>query len=251
MVSWGIYGHADLRQLIKSSSKDGLVGFFRSARSRMAHRFFNRVFQRRCSFPLWNAGNNPWSRMLMYFSALTFMSQTISSEHPAVQMAPQTITEKPSNLTVGCRCCKENSWDGRPPDPNSTAVRKLCKLGLIREDNGIQKLQRLAYHLWPLLLSALNVERVKKWLPPSSSTAIPKGTEIADNSSWVLLNHFGHISCSYWRIVFNRSLDSTKSPLRCLWTTWARCFPCLSWIAPTLGSLWRVEVLRSRGLPLT
>ena len=47
-----------------------------------------------------------------------------------------------------------------------------------------------------LLLFTLSVERAKKRLPSSSSTAITKGTEIADNSFWVLLSHFGHISCS-------------------------------------------------------
>ena len=75
------------------------------------------------SFPLSNIGNNPWSRMLMYFSALTFPSQTTSSERPAVQMAPQTITEKSPNLTVGCRCCKENSWDGS----RHTQIRPLSE----------------------------------------------------------------------------------------------------------------------------
>ena len=56
--------------------------------------------------------SNPWSRILKYFPALTFPSQTTNSELPAVQMASQTITKKPPNLTVGCRCRKENSWGG-------------------------------------------------------------------------------------------------------------------------------------------
>ena len=66
--------------------------------------------------------------------------------------------------------------------------------------------------------SALNVERTKKWLSSSSSTAIPKGMEIADNDSSVFLNH---ISCSWWRIVFHRSLDSTEHSLSWLRATWA------------------------------
>ena len=84
------------------------------------------------------------------FLVLTFPSQTTSSECPAVQMAPQSITEKSPNLTTGYRRRKENkenSWGWNPPHPDSTAVRKLCKPGLIREDNGIPKLQRLACHL--------------------------------------------------------------------------------------------------------
>ena len=55
---------------------------------------------------------------------------------------------------------KNLGW--KPPDPNSIAVRRLYKPGLIREDNSIPKPQRLAYHLWPSLLSALNVKRAKK-----------------------------------------------------------------------------------------
>ena len=294
MVSSEISAHAHLRQLIKSSLQDGLVGFFRSARSRMAHKFsigfisndwlgHGKYFipsfanQSFVTNPLsfsqyvrelhlaWKGWNDnaafhyemhaktlapPPQRMLMYFSALIFPSKTTSSERPAVQMVPQTITEKPPNLTVGCRCRKENSWNGSHQDLDLTAVRKLCKLGLIREDNGIPKLQRLAYHLWPPLLSTLNVERAKKWLSSSSSTMIPKGMEIANKSSWVLLNHFGHISCSCWRIVFHRSLDGTESPLSWLWTTWVWWSAFLAFtleLHPTLGSLGRAEVLMSRG----
>ena len=104
-----------------------------------------------------------------------------------------------------------------PTDPDSTAARKLCKLGLIREDNGIPKLYRGL-----LIISDPHCflrSMLKGWRS-SSSTAIPKGMEIVDNSSSVLLSHFGHISCSCSRIVFHRSLDSTESPLCWLWTTW-------------------------------
>ena len=161
--------------------------------------------------------------MLMYFSSLTLMwsaSQTTSSEHSAVQMAPQTITKNLLNLTVGYICRKENSWDGsHQPHQDSTTVRKLCKPRLIREDNSIPKLLEACLSSLTPLLSVLKVKRAKKWLPCSSSTAIPKGMEIVDNSSWVLLNYFGHISCSCWTILFHRSLDSTESPLIWLWMT--------------------------------
>ena len=195
------------------------------------------------SFLLWNVGNNPWSKILMHFSALTFPSQTTSSESPAVQMAHQTITEKSPNWTAGCRYCKENSWDGSRQTQiwDLTAVRKLRKPGLIK-DNSISKLQSLAYNLWPSSLSAFNVGRVK-WLSYSSSTTISKGMEIADKSSWILLNHFGHISYSCWRIVSQISWQHGKSSELAVDDQGVvKCFSCLhSWIAPTLSSLWRAE----------
>ena len=119
---------------------------------------------------------------------------------------------------------------------------KLCKPGLIREDNGIPKLHMLAYHLWPPLLSALNVlnvERAKKWLPSSSSTAIPKGGhgDIGQQflgSSQPFWPHQLQLfenfvpQISWWQ--HGKSSELAVDDLGVV-----KCFPCLhSWIAPTV-----------------
>ena len=62
MVSWGISTHADLRQLIKVSLGDGLVGFFCSARSRMAYRFSIKSYQVHIRRLTW-----PWQTFYPFF----------------------------------------------------------------------------------------------------------------------------------------------------------------------------------------
>ena len=172
--------------------------------------------------------------MLMYFSALTFPSQTTSSERPAVQITLQIITEKPSNLTVDCRCCKENSWNGsrhtqiRPLSENCANQDSSDNLS---EDNSISKLHRFAYHLWPPLLS----ERAKKWLPSSSSTAIPKSMQIADKllgSSQPFWSHeLQLLGDSFPQISWQHGKPSELAVDN---LGMVKCFPCRhSWIAPT------------------
>ena len=157
-------------------------------------------------------GQQPLVQNIDVFSELTFPSQTTSSERPAVQMTPQTITEKSPNLTVGCRCRKENSWDGSC----HTQIRLLSKNCADRTHQ-----RRLAYHLWPPLLSALNVERAKKWLPSSSSNCDTQGHGDSEQQFLGSSQPFWPITCSCLRILFHRSLDSMESPLSWLWTTWA------------------------------
>ena len=98
------------------------------------------------------------------FSALTFPSQTISSEYPAVETAPQTIMK--SHQTQ-IQLLSENR----------------AKTGTHQRRQWYPKTPQACLSSLTPLLSALNVERAKKWLPSSSSTAIPKGMEILDNSS--------------------------------------------------------------------
>ena len=128
------------------SLENGLVDFLRSAQSGMAHKFSIRFI----SGNWLGHGKHfipPFARQSFVFLKILYIawkgrtttqlstmkhrqqpliqnvdiffnidisppSQTTSSKRPAVQMAQQTITEKPPNLTVGCRCRKENSWDG-------------------------------------------------------------------------------------------------------------------------------------------
>ena len=125
--------------------------------------------------------------MLMYSA---FLSQTTSSECPAVQMAPQIMTEMPPNLTVGCRCHKENSgW--KPPHPDST-THKTVQTGTRQRIYGKTTVSQNSTGL--LIISDPHcflhsmLKGAKKWLPSSSSTAIPKDMEIVDNSSCVLIN---------------------------------------------------------------
>ena len=118
------------------------------------------------------------------------------AQNVSVQMSPQAITEKPPSSTVGCRCLKENFWDGSRR-PRFDRCQKTVQTRTHQRRQRYPKTPQACLSSLTPLLSALNVERSEKWLPSSSSTAIPKGMEIADNSSWVFLNYFGHISCSW------------------------------------------------------
>ena len=130
----------------------------------------------------------------------------------------------------------------KQPDPDSTAVRKLCRSGLIWEDNGIPKLHRLAYHLWSLLLSAINVERVKKWLS-SSSAATPKGHGDSRQQFLGSQPFWSHQLQLFEDSVAQISWQHRKSSQLAVDDLGVvKCFLCLhSWIAPTLGSLWRAQ----------
>ena len=162
---------------------------------------------------------------------------------------------KAPNLTVGCRCRKENnenSWDGS----RQTQIRPVRKL----QTGTHQRRQR--YPKTPeACLSSL--------IPIAFCAQCRKGEEVAsfkqfycdtqghgdsgqqhpcDNSSWVLpfwLHQLQLFKDFVPQISWQRG-ESSQLTVDDLGMV--KCFSCLhSWIAPILSSLWRTEVLRSRG----
>ena len=130
-------------------------------------------------------------------------------------MAPQTITEKPPNLTVGCGCCKANSWDGSHQTPDSTTVRKLYKPGLIREDNSILNSRGLLIICDSNCFLNSMLKGGAKWFFIAALLRYPRAWSgqqfLASSQSF----------CPHLLQLFHRFLDNMESPLSWLWTTWA------------------------------
>jgi len=161
-------------------------------------------------WPVEKTGRHPSSRREMHIVELMLPTHSTSSDRPALQIAPHTITEKSPCLTVGCNRFKENSLLGSLQPHTRPLSEKLSKFGLMWKNDSLPKLQGSGGNLINPLLSPLNAGWSKKRFSPRYSSILAQLMKVPHSSSWANLDLLCNI-CLATGSFLNGSLDSSKT----------------------------------------